>query len=141
MRSLLVAGLALVAAGCVDPGGGGGTTTTTSSTTTSTTTSTTISPGCATYTPSGVTLSDPAASPGGSITVWGNGTDGTTIELLLAPVGPGTPTGVLATASPSGGTWNTVLNIPGDLAVGQYNVVARAQGCTGEATALIDIQP
>jgi hypothetical protein len=137
---MLVAGLALGAAGCVDPGGGGGATTTTS-TTTSSTTSTTIDPACAAYTPSGVVLSDPSASPGGSITVWGNGTDGTTIELLLSPVGPGTATGVLATTTPSAGSWLTVLNIPGDLAVGQWNVVARAQGCTGEATALIDIVP
>ncbi|UDY36853.1 hypothetical protein [Dermatobacter hominis] len=141
MRSLMVAGLALVAAGCVDPGGGGGTTTTTSSTTTSSTTSTTIDPSCAAYTPSGVTLSDPQASPGGSITVWGNGADGTTIELLLSPVGPGTATGVLATTPVTAGMWNTVLNIPGDIAVGQWNVVARAQGCTGEATALLDIVP
>ena len=135
---VLVIGFALAAIGCTDTGGTP-TTTTASTTTTSSTTSTTINPDCATYTPSGVVLSDPSASAGDTITVSGNGANNTTVEILMTPVGPGTATGVLATAPVSGGMWSTGVTIPNTVTPGTWNVVARAQGCTGEATAQITI--
>jgi hypothetical protein len=138
-RSLpvLVAGLAFLAFGCTT-GGGGATTTTTTTTTTTSTTSTTINPACATYVPTGVVVSDPSAAAGDTITVSGNGVNGT-IEVSLAPVGPGTATGVLATTTVSAGTWSTAVTIPNTVTAGSWNVVARAQGCSGEGTAAITI--
>jgi hypothetical protein len=138
-RTALVAGFALAAIGCT------GTTaphptTTTSTTTTSSTTSTTINPACGSYTPSGVVVSDPTASAGDTITVSGAGTDGTTVEILMTPVGPGTATGVLATAPVSASSFSTPVTIPNTVTPGTWNVVARAQGCTGEATASITIE-
>ena len=135
--SVLVAGVAVLTFGCTT--GGGGTTTTTTTTTTTSTTSTTISPACATYTPSGVVSSDPSASGGDTITVSGNGTTGTTVEILMTPVGPGTATGVLASVPVSAGTWVTPVVIPNSITPGSWNIVARAQGCTGQATTLITI--
>jgi hypothetical protein len=139
VRVALVVGVAMFAVACTT-GGATGTTTTTTTTTTSSTTSTTINPACASYTPSGVVVDNPAPFPGDALTVSGNGTDDTTIELKLVPVGPGSPTGVLATATVAGGTWSTGLTVPNGTAPGDYNVVANALGCSGTATALISVQ-
>jgi hypothetical protein len=138
VRLGLVLGVALLAVACTTGGATGTTTTTT--TTTSSTTSTTINPACGSYTPSGVVVDNPSPFPGETLTVSGVGTDDTTIELKLVPVGPGTPTGVLATATVAGGTWATALTVPDDVAPGDYNVVANALGCTATATALISVQ-
>lgn len=116
------------------------TTTTASTSTTSSTSSTTISPNCASYTPSGVGISTFTASAGDSVTVSGNGTAGTTVVLILRKVSDNTveDPGVTTVVAP-GGTWSTGLTLPLSLTTGQWNVVATAQGCTAEATAFINI--
>jgi hypothetical protein len=136
----MVAGLAIVAFGCTTGGGGTTTTTTASTTTTTSTTSTTINPACGSYTPTAVTSSDPSASPGDTITVSGSApTDGIVIQISMTPVGAGTATGVITTATVAGGAYSAAVVIPNTVTVGQWNIVANATGCGGTATTLIDI--
>lgn len=115
---------------------------TTTTTTTTSTTTTTIAPGCVGYTPTGISLSDNLASPGDSITVTGFGNPNPTvgIQIRMVPLGPGTPTGVLATTPnvPPAGVWATPLTIP-TLTVGFWKVQANAIGCTGTGSATIQI--
>jgi hypothetical protein len=116
------------------------TTTTASTTTTSSTTTTTIDPSCDDYTPSNVSLATGTASAGDTIVVSGLGAEGTTIVLTLRKVSDNTiaDPGASVSVDP-GGTWSTSLTLPLSLTAGEWNVVATAQGCTAEATALIEI--
>ena len=133
---LLVASFAAVLIAC----GPGPKPTTTTTTTTTSSTTTTIDPACAGYTPSGIVLSDPSASPGDTITVTGFGVAGSQIQLKMVPVGPGTATGVLATTTVNpGGAWSTALTIPNSVGLGSWKVTANSLGCTATTSALISI--
>ena len=114
--------------------------TTTTTTTTTSSTTTTIDPACAGYTPSGIVLSDPSASVGDTITVTGFGAPGSSIQVKMVPVGPGTTTAVLATTTVNpGGAWATPLTIPGTVGLGSWKVTANSVGCTATTSALIAI--
>jgi len=132
--------VATFAVACTGPGTTPTTTTTASTTTTTSSTTTTIDTSCDEYTPSGVATSVATASAGDTITVSGNGIEGSTIVLTLRAVSdfsvvdPGVTVVVGA-----GDTWSTSLALPGDLALGEWDVVATAQGCAAEATARIEI--
>lgn len=131
--------VATFAVACTGPGTTP-TTTTASTTTTTSSTSTTIDSSCDIYTPSGVATSVATASAGDTITVSGNGVEASTIVLNLRSVSdfsvvdPGVSVVVGA-----GGTWSTSLTLPPSLALGEWDVVATAQGCAAEATARIEI--
>ena len=139
-RPAAVAALATVAVACTGGGTTPTTTTTASTTTTSSTTTTTINPNCGLYTPSGVALSAATAAAGDTLTVTGNGVDGTTVVLLLRKVSDFSveDPGVTAAVGP-GGAWSTSLTLPNTLALGEWDVVATAQGCGGEATARFEV--
>lgn len=117
-----------------------GPTTTAPTSTTGSTSSTTIDDSCDDYTPSAVGLSTPTASAGDTITVSGNGAEGTTVVITLRNVDDNTveDPGVNTPVGP-GGSWSTSVTLPDPMAAGDWTVIATAQGCTAEATALITI--
>jgi hypothetical protein len=130
--------LAGASVACIDPGTGG-TTTTASTTSTVPGSSTTINPDCDLYIPTAVETSTGDATSGDTITVTGNGVEGTTVVLKLRELSSSTVVDPGVTvAVGSGGSWSTPLTLP-TLAPGVWEVVATAQGCTGEATAFLQI--
>ena len=95
--------------------------------------------GCDEYTPSGVTVQPPAAAPGETVTVGGNGTPGTTVQILLRREGgPTLDLGVSVTV-PDTGLWSIPVALPLDLEAGPWIVVARVVGCATEATAQLEV--
>jgi len=130
--------LAGASVACIDPGTGG-TTTTASTSSTVPGSSTTINPACDDYTPTAVELSEGDASPGDTITVSGTGVEGTTVVLKLRQLSDGTVVDpAVSTVVGAGGTWSTSLTVPA-LTSGVWEVVASAQGCAGEVTALLQV--
>jgi len=136
----LVAVLAGLAVAC--PGPTPTPTTTTTSTTTASTTTTTIDPNCAAYTPTNLALSSGTATAGGGINVSGNGEAGKLIVITLREVSTFIIVNPSTTATvDSNETWSTALALSGSLALGDWDVIATAQGCTAQATASLTIVP
>lgn len=136
--------------------GCGPTTSTSTTSTTSSTTTTTIDDNCENYTPSNVTVTPTSATAGQTLTVRGNGTPGTLIQVLLRPPsepGPATEqlsaaesaAGFVALSDPAlvqpDGTWSTTLIVPSDAQPGNWIVAANAVGCETEVTTEVTIVP
>jgi hypothetical protein len=86
-----------------------------------------------------VTTTPQSAPAGGQITVAGNGTPGTTVQILLRPAnGPTVDPGVQVVV-PANGQWSTPVTLPADLAPGPWDVAARVVGCDTEATTQITV--
>jgi len=94
---------------------------------------------CETYTPKNVTVAPSSVAPGGTVTVAGNGTPGTKIEILLQqPPATAVPTGVTVVVPPSG-TWSVPITVPVGLAPGSWQVVAKVDGCQTQTTANLTV--
>ncbi len=90
---------------------------------------------CETYTPTNVTVEPSSVAPGGTVTVAGNGTPGTTIEILLQqPPAAAVPTGATVVVPPSG-SWSVPVTVPAELSPGEWQVVAKVEGCQTQTTA------
>lgn len=90
---------------------------------------------CETYTPTNVTVEPSSVAPGGTVTVAGNGTPGTTIEILLQqPPAAAVPTGATVLVPPSG-SWSVPVTVPEGLTPGEWQVVAKVEGCQTQTTA------
>ncbi len=91
------------------------------------------------YTPKNVTVAPSSVAPGGTVTVAGNGTPGTKIEILLQqPPATAVPTGVTVVVPPSG-TWSVPITVPVGLAPGSWQVVAKVDGCQTQTTANLTV--
>jgi len=90
---------------------------------------------CEDYTPTNLSVEPSSVAAGGSITVAGSGTPGTTIEILLQkpPASP-VATGASIVVGPDG-HWSVPVTVPDDLDAGTWQVVARVKGCDTQATA------
>ncbi|MEI7886532.1 MAG: hypothetical protein WCJ04_03985 [Actinomycetes bacterium] len=141
---LLVPGLVALMAGLAVacPGPTPTPTTTTTTTTTTSTTTTTIAANCALYTPSNVALSSATVKKGGSLNVSGTGEPGKLVVIKLRSVSSFVVVnpGVTATVG-AGNLWSTPLTLPPSVSVGDWDVIATAQGCSAQATAALTVIP
>jgi hypothetical protein len=94
---------------------------------------------CETYTPKNVTVTPSSVAPGGTVTVAGNGTPGTKIEILLQqPPATAVPTGVTVVVPPSG-AWSAPITVPANLSPGSWQVIAKVDGCQTQTSANLTV--
>lgn len=135
--------------------------------TTSSTTTTTIDDNCSEYTPSNVSATPTSVAPGATVTVSGDGTPGTMIQVILRPktttptqsasLDPRSRLAATAAAEPTAaanfaalsdptlvgpdGKWSTQVIVPADAQPGDWVIAAYAVGCDTETTTEIVVTP